>query len=41
MIKVIVALQTSIDGYIEGPHKELDWMMAEDEEVWKDINETT
>ena len=40
MRKVIAALQTSLDGYIEGPNKELDWMMAEDEESWKDINET-
>jgi dihydrofolate reductase len=40
MRKVIAALQTSVDGYIEGPNKELDWAMAEDEEVWKDINET-
>jgi dihydrofolate reductase len=40
MRKVIAALQTSVDGYIEGPNKELDWAMAEDEETWKDINET-
>jgi dihydrofolate reductase len=39
MRKVIAALQTSVDGYIEGPNKELDWAMAEDEEAWKDINE--
>ena len=25
MRKVIAALQTSVDGYIEGPNKELDW----------------
>jgi hypothetical protein len=29
MRKVIAALQTSVDGYIEGPNKELDWAMAE------------
>ena len=40
MRKVVAALQTSVDGYIEGPNKELDWAMAEDEEAWKDINET-
>ena len=40
MRKVLAVLQTSLDGYIEGPNKELDWMMAEDEESWKDINET-
>jgi dihydrofolate reductase len=39
MRKVIAALQTSVDGYIEGPNKELDWAMAEDDEAWKDINE--
>jgi dihydrofolate reductase len=33
-------LQTSLDGFIEGPNGELDWAMAEDEETWKDINET-
>jgi dihydrofolate reductase len=40
MRKIIAALQTSVDGYIEGPNKELDWAMAEDEETWKDINVT-
>ena len=40
MRKIIAALQISVDGYIEGSNKELDWMMAEDEEAWKDINET-
>lgn len=30
MRKVIAALQTSVDGYIEGPNKELDWAMAEE-----------
>ena len=40
MRKVIAALQRQVDGYIEGPNKELDWAMAEDEEAWMDINET-
>jgi dihydrofolate reductase len=40
MRKIIAALQTSLDGFIEGPNKELDWAMAEDEETWIDINET-
>ena len=33
MRKVIAALQTSVDGYIGGPNKELDWAMTEDEEA--------
>jgi dihydrofolate reductase len=31
MRKIIAALQTSVDGFIEGPNGELDWAMAEDE----------
>jgi dihydrofolate reductase len=37
MRKIIAALQTSVDGFIEGPNGELDWAMAEDEETWRDI----
>ena len=40
MRKIIAALQTSVDGYIEGPSNELDWAMAEDEETLMNINET-
>ncbi|HEX2408053.1 MAG TPA: dihydrofolate reductase family protein [Nitrososphaeraceae archaeon] len=40
MRKIIAALQTSVDGFIEGPNGELDWAMAEDEEVWRDLYET-
>lgn len=40
MRKIIAALQTSIDGFIEGPNGELDWAMAEDEETWRDLDET-
>jgi len=40
MRKIIAALQMSVDGFIEGPKGELDWAMAEDEETWKDMNET-
>ena len=39
MRKIIVALQVSVDGFIEGPNGELDWAMEEDEETWKDIFE--
>jgi dihydrofolate reductase len=37
--KIIAALQTSVDGPIQGPNGELDWAMAEDEEMWSDIFE--
>jgi dihydrofolate reductase len=40
MRKIIAALQTSVDGFIEGPNGELDWAMAEDEETWREMNET-
>jgi dihydrofolate reductase len=40
MRKIIAALQTSVDGFIEGPNGELDWAIAEDEETWQDIFET-
>ncbi len=36
MRKVIVAMQVTLDGFIEGPNGELDWAMKEDEETWKD-----
>jgi dihydrofolate reductase len=37
--EIIAALQTSVDGFIEGPNGELDWAMAEDEETWRDLFE--
>jgi dihydrofolate reductase len=40
MRKIIAALQMSVDGFIEGPQGELDWAMAEDEETWRDLDET-
>ncbi len=39
MRKVIAALQVSLDGFIEGPQGELDWAMADDEELWADLFE--
>lgn len=39
MRKIIAALQMSVDGFIEGPNGELDWI-AEDEETWREFNET-
>jgi dihydrofolate reductase len=40
MRRIIAALQTSVDGFIEGPNGELDWAMAEDEETWRDMDES-
>ena len=40
MRKIIAALQTSVDGFIEGPNGELDWAMTEDKETWRDLDET-
>lgn len=37
MREIIAALQTSVDGLIEGPNGELDRAMAEDEETWRDL----
>jgi dihydrofolate reductase len=39
MRKIIAALQTSVDGFIEGPKGELDWAIAEDEETWREMFE--
>jgi dihydrofolate reductase len=37
MRKVILAMQVTLDGFIEGPNGELDWAVKEDEETWKDV----
>lgn len=39
MRRIAAALQLSVDGFIEGPNGELDWAMAEDEEVWAEVFE--
>jgi dihydrofolate reductase len=39
MRKIIAALQTSLDGFIEGPNGEMDWVMDDDEENWRDMFE--
>ncbi len=31
MRKVILSIPITLDGYIEGPHRELDWVIADDE----------
>jgi dihydrofolate reductase len=40
MRKIIAALQMSVDSFIEGPNGEMDWAMAEDEETWRELDET-
>jgi dihydrofolate reductase len=40
MRKIIAFLQVSVDGFIEGPNREVDWMMVDDEEEWRELNET-
>jgi dihydrofolate reductase len=37
MRKVILAMQVTLDGFIEGPNGELDWAMKEDKETWKAV----
>jgi dihydrofolate reductase len=37
--KIIAALNVSVDGFIEGPNGEMDWVMLEDEETWRDLFE--
>jgi len=39
MRKIIAALQVSVDGFIEGPNGEMDWVMTNDEEEWKEVFE--
>jgi dihydrofolate reductase len=39
MRKIIAALHVSVDGFIEGPNGEMDWVMMEDEETWRDLFE--
>jgi dihydrofolate reductase len=39
MRKIIAALQTSLDGFIEGPNGELDWAMENDDETWDGVFE--
>jgi dihydrofolate reductase len=38
--KLIAVMQTSLEAFIEGPDRELDWAMAEDEDTWRKMNET-
>jgi dihydrofolate reductase len=38
MRKVTLSTQVTLDGFIEGPNGDLDWMIM-DEEMWKDVND--
>lgn len=38
MRKVILPMNVSLDGFVEGPHGEMDWF-AIDDETWKDMYE--
>src|SRR6478736_1747374 len=38
MRKIILALQVSLDGYMEGPNREIDWHLV-DEELHSHFNE--
>jgi len=40
MRRIIAALHMSVDGFIEGPNGELDWVMHDDEETWREVFET-
>ena len=33
-------MQTSLDGFIEGRNGEMPWVMVEDEETWRELNNT-
>src|SRR5262245_12461788 len=40
MRKMFAAPQTSVDGFIEGLTRELDWAMASDDEMWEEVHES-
>jgi dihydrofolate reductase len=43
MRKIILSIPITLDGYIEGPHRELDWVIADDElhDFYSDLLEQT
>lgn len=43
MRKIILSMPISLDGYIEGPHHELDWVIADDDlhDFYSDLLEQT
>jgi len=40
MRQLILRMQVSLDGYVEGPNAAMDWFDTEEEEQWKDLFET-
>jgi dihydrofolate reductase len=43
MRKIILSMPITLDGYIEGPHRELDWVIADDDlhDFYSDLLEQT
>jgi dihydrofolate reductase len=40
MRKVILSMMMSLDGFIAGPHDEMDWLPPfGDEDLWKDLHQ--
>jgi dihydrofolate reductase len=39
MRKLILSMQVSLDGYVEGPNGDMSWMQADDDEQWDDLFE--
>ncbi len=39
MRKVILSMQLTLDGFIEGPNGEMDWLIYDDDGQWKDLFE--
>jgi dihydrofolate reductase len=39
MRKLILSMQVSLDGFIEGPNGDMSWLIKDDEELWLDLFE--
>src|SRR5689334_19531297 len=39
MRRLILAMQISFDGFVEGPHGDLSWIKTDDEKQWEDTFE--
>ena len=37
MRNIIAALQISVDGFVEGPNGEMDWVTKNDEDIWREV----
>jgi dihydrofolate reductase len=40
MRKLILSMQLSLDGYIEGPNGAMDWFATDEDDQWKDLFES-